>query len=136
MRGFVDTSFLIALIDKSDKYFNDAQDCFKAQVSSGTVLLTSNLVLAETLTWLRYHAGFRYAKEFGEKFRHSKIIKTIWVDQELERTAWEIFLKYSDQSLSYVDCFSFACMRVDKIDLALTFDRHFQQVGFNVIPQK
>jgi predicted nucleic acid-binding protein len=92
------------------------------------------MVFSETITWLRYHAGFDTAKKFGEKFRHTKIIKILWIDPGLESRAWEMFLKYSDKELSYVDCLSFACMKENRIDYALTFDKHFQQVGFSILP--
>lgn len=133
MKVFVDTSFLIALTDKSDKHADNAQDCFLTRINEGVELFSNNAILSETITWLRYHAGFKYAREFGEKFRHSKIIKTIWIDSDLEKEAWEVFLKYSDKDLSYVDCLSFACMKTNRINHAFTFDKHFQQVGFNTL---
>ncbi|MBI5212767.1 MAG: PIN domain-containing protein [Nitrospirae bacterium] len=48
--------------------------------------------------------------------------------------AWEIFLKYKDKDFSYTDCTSFAVMERLKIDIAFTFDSHFQAIKFQVMP--
>lgn len=135
MKAFVDTSFFIALADKSDKYYENAKICLTDQANNKSCLITSNAVLSETITWLRYRAGFKYAKEFGEKFRLSRILDIIWIDSEIEKKSWEIFLKYADKELSYVDCLSFACMKMLKIESALTFDDHFRKVGYLMIPE-
>ena len=134
MKVFVDTSFFVALTDKSDKHFTEARDCFLSQLGQNTKLVTSNVVFAETITCLRYRAGFKFAKEFGEKFRHSQIIQTVTIDTNLEQEAWRIFLKYRDQELSYVDCLSFAYMKHNQLDTALTFDKHFRLAGFTTLP--
>ncbi|MDI6731440.1 MAG: PIN domain-containing protein [Candidatus Margulisbacteria bacterium] len=134
MKRFVDTGFFIALLDRGDIHFDKARECLQSQIDDKAKLITSNMVLSETITWLRYHAGYRYAKEFGDKFRHSELVETLWVDSYIESEAWKIFLKYSDHELSYVDCLSFACMRTHQINKVLTFDKHFRQVGFVVFP--
>lgn len=134
MKAFIDSSFFVALTDRGDRHFKEAEDCFSSQIKEGILLLTSNFVLAETITRLRYRAGFRYAKEFGEKFRHSKIVETVWVDSHLEEEAWHLFLKYADKELSYVDCLSVANVKLSRIDYVLTFDKHFVQVGLSALP--
>ena len=73
MKVFVDTSFLIALTDKSDIYYNEAQSFFKEKLGK-FILRTHNMIIFETITRLRRRAGFRLTKEFGEEFRHSKLI--------------------------------------------------------------
>lgn len=135
MKAFIDTGFFIALLDKGDIHFSEACECLQTQVADKIKLITNNMVLSETITWLRYHAGHKYAKEFGEKFRHTDLVETLWIDSYIESEAWKIFLKYSDQQFSYVDCLSFACMKISQISKALTFDKHFKQAGFVVIPR-
>lgn len=133
MNIFVDSSFLVALMDKSDIHFKEAEEYLLSQ-DSGDKLIANNLIIAETMTRLRFRAGFHWAKEFGEKFRNSNLIQMIWVDKNIEAEAWKIFLKYCDKEFSYVDCYSFACMRLNKMTHALTFDRHFRQAGFITLP--
>jgi len=130
----IDSSFLIALTDESDNFYNEAQSWFKENLKS-FLFLTHNFVLCETITRLRRRAGFKLTREFGDKFRHSNLIKIEWIDAPIEKKAWELFQKYADkENLSYVDCLSFAYMKDNKISHALTFDKHFKQVGFISLP--
>ncbi|OGC06939.1 hypothetical protein A2230_07830 [candidate division WOR-1 bacterium RIFOXYA2_FULL_36_21] len=134
MKLFIDSAFFVALMDKSDKYHKITKDWFSSNADK-FIFMTNNFVIAETITFLRCKVGYREAKEFGEKFRHSNLVKTEWMDIYLEKKAWELFQKYADKKdLSYVDCLSFACMKEDRISHALTFDKHFKQVGFTTLP--
>jgi len=44
-----------------------------------------------------------------------------------------LYKKYADKEWSLVDCISFIVMRERGIKQALTFDRHFEQAGFDAI---
>ena len=96
----------------------------------------TNLVFSETVTLIRYKLGILPSIEFGKKLRESHEIKTIYVSEEKEEKAWKIFLKYSDKDFSFVDCTSFATMKDNKIKKAFTFDKHFQQFGFEIFPKQ
>ena len=48
--------------------------------------------------------------------------------------ARDLFFQYSDKDLSFTDCTSFAVMRDMRLTQALTTDRHFRQMGFQVVP--
>ena len=45
-----------------------------------------------------------------------------------------LFFQYRDKDLSFTDCTSIAVMRELKLTTVITTDRHFQQVGFDVLP--
>ena len=51
-----------------------------------------------------------------------------------EVIARDIFFRYRDKSYSFTDCTSFVVMRELKLKDALTTDRHFRQMGFNIVP--
>jgi hypothetical protein len=55
-------------------------------------------------------------------------------DPFLSRKAWHIFEKSSDRGYSFTDCTSFALMDAEAIRNAFTFDKHFSQQGYNVVP--
>ena len=131
---FVDSSFFIALSDRSSRYFSHCEEAWEILVTDRAPLVTSNLIFSETLTFLRYHAGFKVAKAFGEAFRRSKAVHVIWADSEWDELSWKIFLKYHDQKFSYVDCMSFAVMQRYEILEALSLDRDFVKAGFNLYP--
>ena len=49
--------------------------------------------------------------------------------------ARDIFFRYLDKSYSFTECTSFVVMRELKLKDALTTDRHFRQMGFNIVPR-
>ncbi len=95
--------------------------------------VTTNLVIAEAITLLNLKVGHREAVAFGEKVFASKSLKIIRVNESLEARALELFKKYSDKSLSFTDCASFAVMNELKISRAFAFDEHFSQIGYEVV---
>lgn len=137
MRLFLDTSALVAIEDLDDVNHTRAVH-LREQVRQGETtfkrLYTSNYVIDETLTLLRYHCGHNVAVTFRKALESSKLIEIIWVTPALEQAAWKIFEKRSDKEYSFTDCTSFALMDAEAIRNAFAFDEHFSQQGYNVIP--
>lgn len=106
-------------------------------LSESAVLLTSNYVLSETYTRLRYDVGHREAVRFHrvvERAKNEKKLKIVYVDEEIELEAWKIFERYSDQIFSFVDCTSFVICRRNRVDEVFAFDQDFIIAGFIVNP--
>jgi uncharacterized protein len=137
MRLFVDTSALVAIEDLDDTNHKKAVG-FRVQVREGGTpfrrLYTSNYVIDETLTLLRYHCGHSVAVTFRKTIETSKLVEVLWVTEALERAAWSIFEKRPDKEYSFTDCTSFALMDSEAIRNAFAFDDHFSQQGYNVVP--
>lgn len=131
---FIDSSFFIALVDKSDRYHDKAKECFKRLAEEKNLFYTTNFILSETITRLKLRVNHKTAKEFGENFRKSRLINLYWIDQNIEEKGWQLFLKYADKDFSYVDVLSFVFMLENKITKALSFDKHFRQIGFETLP--
>jgi predicted nucleic acid-binding protein len=75
------------------------------------------------------------AKEFGQRLKDSRFVSLVTVKDEDEERAWEIFLKYKDKDFSYTDCTtSFAVMERLKMNMAFTFDSHFQTMKILSMP--
>lgn len=66
--------------------------------------------------------------------RASRVVKIIRVNEIIEERAWNIFEKYSDKYFSFIDCTSFALMEIENINNVFTFDKHFVQYGFIIMP--
>lgn len=130
-RLFVDTSAWYTVCDKRDERC-EAASKFLSQ--TGELLITSNLVFAETLSLMTKRLGKSAALEFGLKLRGSRKVRIIHLDQALEESAWSYFERYRDKSWDFVDCSSFALMDSMKISRAFTFDAHFAQKGFQILP--
>ena len=134
---FIDTSAWISLVAAKDPYHKAVAGEWRQLLAGGAPLLTSNDVISETITHLRYHAGHGVAVSFwqtiGEAARENRLAVK-WVDEALFNQAWKIFSDYADQDFSMADCTSFALCQRERITRALTLDRHFQTVGLEVIP--
>ncbi len=89
-----------------------------------TILVTTDLVLAETWALLNSHLGRYSAITFWETLRETRIpiLSTDSVDLE---ASWRIIQAFPDQTFSFVDCTSFALMERLGINEAFTFDAHF-----------
>ena len=137
MRTFVDTSAWVAIVDDSDKYHPKARSYYLQLLKGKTSLLTSNYVLAETYTWLRYHISHRYAVRFHEMVTSAEKLRTLeilWVDRAVADAAWETFEKYSDQVFSFTDCASFVLARHAKVNEVFAFDEDFAVMGLVTRP--
>ncbi len=132
MRLFVDTSAWLALNDKNDQYHN------KAAVKSIEIkkhkieLITSEYIIDESITLIRYRVSHRAAVIFGDSLINSNIVTIIDVTGENRINAWEMFKKYEDKELSFTDCISFVLMKNLKLNKTFTFDEHFKQLGFEI----
>jgi predicted nucleic acid-binding protein len=99
--------------------------------------VTSNYVLAESVTWLAYHGYRNHAAPFRQRIAANEALsrlEVIWVDRAIEAEAWTVFEQFDDQRLSFVDCSSIAICRARGIDRAFSFDRHFTIAGIPRVP--
>jgi len=129
-RIFVDTVFVIALINQRDQYHQQASEL--ADRFGGYPLLTTDAVLLEIGNALA--RGYKQeAIEVIEQFLASDEVEIKRLTPYLFEQAFELYKQYRDKDWSLVDCISFVAMREAGISQALTFDRHFVQAGFEVL---
>ena len=125
MSVFVDTSVWYAAADRSDA----ANSRAKAILGLGESLFTSDHVLVETWTLLRYRISRYAAERFWEALRSGVAAIEPVGTADLE-AAWQIGLAYRDQDFSLVDRTSFAVMRRLGLERAASFDDHFAVFRF------
>ncbi len=130
---FLDTSFIVALEDEDDQNHHTASLVWHKFKKHPKKLTTSTFIFDETVTVLRRRVSFKKASEVGKKLLKSSLAEIVHVSADDFESAWTLFLKYDDKKLSFTDCVSFAIMRKLSIRNALTFDKHFQQMGFGSI---
>jgi len=137
VRLFLDTSAFVAIEDLDDANHRAALE-LRERIRRGDTpfksLYTSNYVVDETITLLRFHCGHRVAAAYRKSLETSKVVTVLWVTEALEKAAWSIFEKRSDKEYSFTDCTSFAIMNAEAIRNAFTFDEHFSQEGYNITP--
>jgi Predicted nucleic acid-binding protein, contains PIN domain len=125
------------LLSRNDQYAGPAQARYREFAAEGVRLVTSNYIVDETATRLRYAAGpdaalgYRAMLEASVKQRR---LRVAWVDETLEREGWSLLERYGDVVLSLTDAVTGALARRLKIDEIFGFDRDFEALGLVVSP--
>lgn len=132
MKLFVDTSAWLALNDKNDQYYTKAVAKSLEVKRRKIELLTSEYIVDESITLIRYRVSHKAAVIFGDSLFNSNIVRVEDITNEDRFTAWEVFKKYEDKHLSFTDCTSFVLMKNLKLLTAFTFDEHFRHLGFEI----
>ena len=127
---FVDTSFVIALINERDQYYLAAQEL--VALYDRELLVTSEAVLFEVGNALS-RAYKKEAIQVIETLLESENVEVVRLTVELFNRAFVLYKKYEDKDWGLVDCLSFIIMEDKNINEVLTFDRHFLQAGFKVL---
>ena len=123
---FVDTSAFYAPADRTDR-FHDAAVRFVE--GNHSLLLSTNLVVFETLTLIRMRLGHEAGVKFGRRLLDESVMPLIRSKPADERRAWAIFQQYLDHRFSFVDCSSFAVRERLGIPAAFAFDEDFCRFG-------
>lgn len=131
---FVDTSAWYALSDASDANHRAATIFLKQAMADYKSLVTTNHVIGETYTLMRFSLGHSRTIEFLDHLRQSARIERIFISQKWEEEAYSLLEKYYDQDFSFVDATSFIAMRALGIKDVFAFDRHFLIAGFTMVP--
>ena len=129
MSFFVDTSAMVALLSAGDAHHVEAVSVWKRLVEERARLVTTDLVIAETVGVVRARAGFETSVQAGERLLADPF-ETVWADRALFDDAWRLYRRYRDHRLSLCDCVSFAVMRRRRIHIAFAYDDDFEAVGF------
>lgn len=132
MKLFVDTSAWLALNDRSDQYHSEAVSRLNTVAKQKIELITSEYVVDESITIIRYRVSHKAAVVFGDALMSSTIVTLADITDEERFRAWMLFKKYDDKELSFTDCTSFALMNKLKLRKAFAFDDHFKQIGFEL----
>jgi uncharacterized protein len=132
---FIDTGAFFAVKIKTDKNHETALKFFNFVLENKPFsFVTSDFIIFETVTLFKSKINILDAIKIGKFFRESENIRIVKITDELISNAWDIFDKYDDKEFSFVDCSSFAFMKKHNIKKAFTFDNHFKQFGFEIIP--
>jgi uncharacterized protein len=136
MKGlFVDTAGWMACADASDPSHEPACNARDAALESGTLLITTDYVMDETLTLIRVRLGLSAAKAWWEQVENSSRVRWEWVGMERAEKARRTFFRYRDKNYSFTDCTSLVVMHELRLKEVLTTDRHFRQMGFQLLPR-
>lgn len=127
---FLDTSYLLALELANDQNHQAAQAHWQQVITNTNTFVTTSYILDEAVTYFNsrnYHAK---AVQVGSYLLISPSVQLIHVDESLFYLGWTYFQQHKDKQYSLTDSISFIIMQQYGIQVALTFDQHFVQAGF------
>jgi len=131
---FVDTAGWMACADGADPAHDRCCAARDRALEAGQTLVTTDFVVDETLTLIRFRLGGRAAETWWQQIDRSPRLRWERIDSARFDKARELFFKYRDKDFSFTDCTSFTTMRDVRLTHALTTDRHFRQMGFQLVP--
>ena len=127
---FLDTLFVVALINHRDQYHASATEL--AAQYEGRAFLTTDAVLLEIGNAL----ARKFKQQAVETIGHllsSEDVQVVRLTTELFAEAFSLYESHQDKEWGLTDCISFAVMRREGVQEALTFDQHFVQAGFQAV---
>jgi predicted nucleic acid-binding protein len=129
---FVDTSAFLAILGTDDLSHQRAVECWHTLLEEEQALLTNNYVLVESIVIIQKRLGLSTVRSFHERLLPFVTIE--WIDGDQHEASIHFVLAANRRQLSLVDCSGFETMQRLKIEKVFTFDNHFAEQGFEVIP--
>ena len=131
---FADTSALLALLDGDDLNHDVAFEEWKKFSGTHARLFTSDYVRLESSSLIPRRLGAAALCDFHDAFL--PLIKILPVGENGFELAFEKWRLAQRRHLSLVDITSFDCMRREGISRVYSFDRHFEEQGFQLCPYR
>ncbi len=127
---FVDTGGWVALRYGRDQYHGRARAILRRLGADGIGLVTTEWVLAEAVTLLKARGAVDHALALGEAIHAGRLGHLLESTPDRRRRAWDLFVRYRDRRVSWVDCASFAVMEEIGLTQFFGFDGDFARAGF------
>jgi uncharacterized protein len=129
---FADTGWWVAWSSSNDRR-HEAAVLMAKRRSPGEQILTTNLVLGESWTFIRTKTFHAEAVKFLDRIGilvASNSLQIHRVSREQESAAWEFLRNRDERTYSFVDATSFRVMTDRRLREALAFDSDFAAAGF------
>lgn len=129
-RVFLDTAFILGLINRDDQYHATSRRLHPV-LRSARIWTTESV-----LTEVGNACGFSHRQEAGlfvDRLFTTTNVRVENVTTPLFRDALTLYRSRSDKDWGMTDCISFTLMAKEGLIAALTPDRHFVQAGFRAL---
>ncbi|HSI10535.1 MAG TPA: PIN domain-containing protein [Chthoniobacter sp.] len=129
-RAFGDAHYFLALLNPRDQDYPRAKE-FSAQWKGE--IITTRWVLAEVANGLSAPPLRGVAASFLLRLENNSFVRILPSEDVQFVRGFELYRRRADKAWSLTDCISFVVMQDEKLDEALTGDRHFEQAGFKAL---
>ncbi len=139
MTVFVDSGGWLSVMVEADRYHAAGTAYFRALLDLHASMVTTDFVLDEVITRLRYDVGHDKAAEFVSlvhRAAETAVLRVYRITEELWAQAEIIFLRYGDVRFSFTDCTSFAWLAANSVDEVFGYDAHFEMMGHILEPRR
>lgn len=133
MTIFIDTSAFLAYLNRADRFNASAVSMWQTLLHGEERILCNSYVLVETIALLQHRFGLDAVRSLQDDIL--PLVDTSWLDESEHRQAVTTLLTANRRQLSLVDCSVMVTMRALGIKRVFTFDAHFDDYGFERVPQ-
>jgi hypothetical protein len=130
-RIFLDTAYVLALLNRLDQYHRRATSLAVAVRSAREVWVTEAVLLEIGNALAR--SNRTGAIRFIESCYRTANVRVVASTAELFRRGLELYRERADKAWGLTDCISFVVMQDYGLTHALTADEHFRQAGFRAL---
>ncbi len=127
---FVDTGAWVALRYRRDGMHARSRSLLRKLRREKVNLVTSDLVVVETVTLLKARGAVDHAIALGEALQGGVLGRVVEHTPERSRRAWALFVRHRALRSGFVDCASFGIMDELGLDTVFGFDDDFVRAGF------
>ena len=131
-RLFIDAGAFIAQCAPDDRRHRVTAEGFR-NVGAAR-LVTSDLVISEAATWLRYHVSLRRMLALRDFLRSLRQLEVVHLDPPLEQEAWDLLERVDDLALSFADAVAVTVVKRERCDAVFGFDTDFLSLGIPLYP--
>jgi len=132
MSIFIDTSAFFAILDSGDEFHKESKNAFLELIGSKGVFHSSNYIIIETMVLVQNRLGLDALRAFQDDI--VPIINIHWVDERIHNIAVSSLLIARRKNISFIDYTSFELMRLLGLKKVFTFDKHFEEQSFKLLP--
>jgi len=128
----IDTSAFLAILSLRDQNHIIAKQIWDQFILKHESLITPNYLIVEALALIQNRLGMDAIRDFQEKM--IPVVGIEWLTPQHHEEIMNSFLLVNRRQLSFIDCACFYTIRRLGIQKVFTFDAHFAEQGFEVIP--
>ena len=126
---FVDTSGFYALLDRTDRFHQEARNLFLRASGERWHLITSSMVVHESWALIQDRLGWEAVEDWLQGVL--SLCEIIWVDERLFELGSARARQARERRLSLTDCISFETMLQERCREAIADNEHFATLGFS-----
>lgn len=127
---FADTSAFFAAFSEADARHPVALSALTGQTS----LVTTRLIVIETVSLMTKRLSSFHAHAWHETIVKNQEIRVREVEADVLAASEKLWKQNKDKNWDLIDCYSFSVMRQERLMSAWSFDQHFIQAGFQLLP--